>query len=138
MKTLLITLALILPLGILAQETKEYTVTSVQHWKLWQDTVWVLTDTEENTDYVYMASYESTSLFAKVFLSDQEYHVRCWIEKKTLNVDEFETTYAGKGELESNQRIVYVEFKTKYWDLTQLSEQEKDEGFVLGLAKPDP
>ncbi|KPL15109.1 MAG: hypothetical protein AMS23_01230 [Bacteroides sp. SM1_62] len=138
MKTLLITLAFILPVCLPAQETKEYRITSVQHWKLWQDTIWVLTDTEENTDYVCMASFDTASLYAKVFLSDQEYHVRCWIEKKIINVDEFETTYAGKGELESNQRVVDVEFKAKYWDLTQLSVEEKDERIVLELVTRGP
>jgi len=138
MKTLFIIMALVLPLGMVAQETKEYRATSVQHWKLWQDTIWVLTDTEENTDYVCMASFDSTSLYAKVFLKDKEYRVRCWIEKKTINVDEFETTYTGQGEVESNQRVVDIIFKAKYWDLTWLSVQEKDQRIVLELVTGDP
>lgn len=138
MKTLTVILAVFLPFCGLAQEMKEYRATSVQHWKLWQDTIWVLTDTEENTDYVCMASFDSTSLYAKIFLGDKEYHVRCWIENKTINIDEFETTYAGKGELESNQRVVDIEFKAKYWNLTWLSVQEKDQRVVLELVTRGP
>lgn len=138
MKTLLITLAVILPLNLLAQDTKEYRVTSVQQWKLWQDTIWVLTETEENTDYVCTASFDSTSLYAKVFLSEQEYHIRCWIDNKTINVDDFETTYAGKGELESNQRVVDIEFRAKYWDLTWLRVEEKDKRVILELVNRAP
>jgi len=138
MKTRLIILAVLLPLCGLAQEMKEYRITSVQHWKLWQDTVWVLVDTEENTDYVCTASFDSTSLYAKVFLRDKEYHVRCWIEKEIINIDDFETAYSGKGELESNQRIVHVEFKAKYWDLTWLSVEEEDQRVILELLNRSP
>lgn len=138
MKTLSIILAVLLPLCALAQDMKEYRITSVQHWKLWQDTVWVLVDTEDNTDYVCTASFDSTSLYAKIFLRDKEYHVRCWIEKKIINIDDFETAYSGKGELESNQRIVDVEFKAKYWDLTWLSVEEEDQRVILELLNRSP
>jgi len=138
MKKLPIILAVLLPLCGLAQEMKEYKITSVQHWKLWQDTVWVMIDTEENTDYVCTASFDSTSLYAKIFLQDKEYHVRCWIEKKIINIDEFETAYSGKGELESNQRIVDIEFKAKYWDLTWISVGETDQRVILELVTRSP
>jgi len=138
MKKLLILLAVLLPLCGSAQEMKEYGITSVQHWKLWQDTVWVLVETENNTDYLCTASFDSLSLYAKVFLRDKEYHVRCWIEKKIINIDEFETAYSGKGELESNQRTVDIEFKAKYWDLTWLSLQEDEQRVILELVTRGP
>ena len=138
MKTLSIILVVLLPLCALAQDMKEYRITSVQHWKLWQDTVWVLVDTEENTDYVCTASFDSTSLYAKVLLRDKEYHIRCWIEEKIINIDEFETEYTGKGELESNQRIVDIGFKAKYWDLTWLRVEEADQRVILELQTRSP
>ena len=133
MKRIILLAFLLIPVISFAQEEKDYKITSYQVWTLWQDTIWIQTESVDDCDFSCHVHFDSLGLWGKFVLEKKIYHVYSELERKEIDVDNFTTTYYGKGKLVYENSDIEVIYWEKMFDLYAIRIELDDKQVVFQI-----